>query len=716
MKNWLLILAGLLLVACGDDEDETANRNLGWVDIREPIIGNGTFATKVPSVEISGNAFVSPADVDCVSVRPVQLTLTWRNDSTGQSGRGRIGSFCQNTFLGLQWASNWSIPEDAIDLQFGDNVINITATDNAGNRGTATINIIREDDVTPPAIVGRSPASGSVDVPIYRTLSVRFSEAMLRSSLASDRFKVVDQDGFEVVGFRSYDEFNHRWQFEPQVDFRYLTTYTVTISGLVEDAFGGNVMGSDVSWTFTTARSPDVTSPSVSDVSPAPGSACAAPDANIYARFDESLDSFTVNEATFILAEAGGDPVDATVRYDGMTAVLDPLLPLIAGTEYEATLAAEITDLGRNPLGADFRWTFWTTRAALPGTWTAASTSGEPFERFYHSAVWTGSEIIVWGGYGWHSSAGAFGDAHTGGRYNPITDSWSAMSTDGAPPLSRHSAVFTGTEMLVWGGDIDYGARYEPGTDTWQPMSRTDAPSARHWHAAVWTGSEMIVWGGANFNGRSLGDGARYDPATDTWTPMSMEGAPSPRSRAAAIWTGTDLIVWGGTEDNIGSGGLSVHDGARYNPGTDTWTALPASDAPAGDSNSVVWTGSEMIVWDGGQYSFVGSDGFPRYGATLRVYDPATQSWRASSASCEPFLAYDDFHSHWTGTKMFVWAGDDHGGFLYDPVLDTWEAVESVSGPAWRSDAASVWTGEHFFIWGGRTPFDQFGDGYLFAL
>src|SRR5262245_14154693 len=32
--------------------------------------------------------------------------------------------------------------------------------------------------------------------------------------------------------------------------------------------------------------------------------------------------------------------------------------------------------------------------------------------------------------------------------------------------------------------------------DTWAPTSLTNAPSARGGHTAVWTGSEMIVWGG----------------------------------------------------------------------------------------------------------------------------------------------------------------------------------------------------------------------------
>ena len=38
--------------------------------------------------------------------------------------------------------------------------------------------------------------------------------------------------------------------------------------------------------------------------------------------------------------------------------------------------------------------------------------------------------------------------------------------------------------------------------DTWTATSTTNAPSARPGHTAVWTGSEMIVWGGYNLRVR----------------------------------------------------------------------------------------------------------------------------------------------------------------------------------------------------------------------
>ena len=43
---------------------------------------------------------------------------------------------------------------------------------------------------------------------------------------------------------------------------------------------------------------------------------------------------------------------------------------------------------------------------------------------------------------------------------------------------------------------LNTGGRYNPGTDSWTATSTTNAPTARYVHTAVWTGSEMIVWGG----------------------------------------------------------------------------------------------------------------------------------------------------------------------------------------------------------------------------
>jgi hypothetical protein len=176
-------------------------------------------------------------------------------------------------------------------------------------------------------------------------------------------------------------------------------------------------------------------------------------------------------------------------------------------------------------------------------TWMPTSIANAPAARAFHTAVWTGSEMIVWGGY---SNDGL--DHNTGGRYNPGTDSWLPTSTTNAPVgRESHTAVWTGSAMIVWGGfdgnnDLNTGGRYYPGTNSWTATSTTNAPAARGSHGAVWTGSEMIVWGGAGASGY-LNTGGRYNASTDIWTPTSTANAPSARTIHGPVWTGSEMIV-----------------------------------------------------------------------------------------------------------------------------------------------------------------------------
>src|SRR5256886_8018598 len=111
--------------------------------------------------------------------------------------------------------------------------------------------------------------------------------------------------------------------------------------------------------------------------------------------------------------------------------------------------------------------------------------------------------------------------------------------------------------------------------DTWTATSSIDAPTARNGHTAVWTGSEMIVWGGQDESFNRLNTGGKYDPSVDSWTPTSTINPPTGRLGHTAIWTGSEMIVWGG------AGAGTTNTGGRYDPTTDIWTPTSTSNAPA---------------------------------------------------------------------------------------------------------------------------------------
>ena len=179
--------------------------------------------------------------------------------------------------------------------------------------------------------------------------------------------------------------------------------------------------------------------------------------------------------------------------------------------------------------------------------------------------------------------------------------------------------------MIIWGGCdstqppctrfLGDGARYNPSTDTWRPITTTLAPSARRYHTAVWTGSEMLVWGGESSLGY-LADGARYNPTTDSWIAMSAQDAPSPRVTHTAVWSGEAMIIWGG----------NTNTGAIYSPSLDIWSTLPTEDAPASRAyHSAVWAGDRMIVWGGcDEFSIGRCNEFLNTGGT---YIPGTVVW-----------------------------------------------------------------------------------------
>ena len=194
-------------------------------------------------------------------------------------------------------------------------------------------------------------------------------------------------------------------------------------------------------------------------------------------------------------------------------------------------------------------------------TWRTLSNAGapDPTRRAFHSAIWTGSRMIIWGGET-NCSPGPCAVTTKGGSYDPSSDRWEPLGTSGEPGNRlAHTAVWTGTEMIVWGGHTDTsdffyarglntGAAYDPATNSWRPVSTSCGPAGRYGHSAVWTGTDMIVWGGYSmgFNSRTFRtSGALYRPSSDSWQHMAPSGATSTTTLHSAVWDGSRVIVWG---------------------------------------------------------------------------------------------------------------------------------------------------------------------------
>ncbi len=333
--------------------------------------------------------------------------------------------------------------------------------------------------------------------------------------------------------------------------------------------------------------------------------------------------------------------------------------------------------------------------------WHPTGRMNVPGARGLHSAVWTGNEMVIWGGFGW-------GPSEPGGRYDPATDSWRTVTTVGAPyGRENATAVWTGTRAIFWGGEPDgilfepgTGGLYSPATDSWTLTTEVNAPTNRSLHTAVWTGTEMIVFGGIGTDAIAK----RYRPATDSWTDATTLNAAGPRHLHAAVWTGTEMIIWGG---NIDAGILPT--GGRYNPVTDHWTPTNVANSPDTREWPIgVWTGSEMIVWGGLHWLY----GDLADGAR---YNPATDSWTLTNLVGAPYRRVAQ--GVWTGSELLLWGGvDDGSGGRYDPATDSWRPTTLVDAPPVRMGGrwSTVWTGSEMIVWGGVIATQQ-GSRYCAA-
>lgn len=319
------------------------------------------------------------------------------------------------------------------------------------------------------------------------------------------------------------------------------------------------------------------------------------------------------------------------------------------------------------------------TKATLADGWRVQAV---PEARSNHIQIWTGSELLVWGGYD-------AGDTllRSGGRYRPATGAWLPMSELNAPSPRRGAGVaWTGQRLLIWGGEspsfanLGDGAMYDPVSDTWQPMSASGAPVARSWLAMVWSGSRAIVWGGRASSG--LTSGARFDPVGNTWEAMSNVNTPDPGMVTSAIW--------GGGYMNVFSNGAD----ARYDPVADLWLPIAFDYSPF---HSFAWTGTDVLI-------------LSRIGASLGGfrYNPVGNSQQTISQTGAPTV-HLGLATAWDGSGLLVWGGSDTGGppaapggARYNPVANQWTPIAATGAPSPRRYAGAAWTGSEMIIWGGR--------------
>jgi hypothetical protein len=302
---------------------------------------------------------------------------------------------------------------------------------------------------------------------------------------------------------------------------------------------------------------------------------------------------------------------------------------------------------------------------------------GPLFHRDNAAQVWTGTELVVWGGDP---------DGDSGAAYDPDADTWRAIAPAPVPARCQGATAWTGREVLIWGracnlspgspdggsGHATAGVAYDPAADRWRLLPPSPLV-ARALTMSVWTGSEWIVV-------NPVGPAAGFDPVANRWRLL----AAPPRTFAAVSghWTGREILVLGtgiAKEGPSATGASFQHWAATFDPAENRWREFPAP--PLELAATGVWDGRRLIAWDQNLRA-----------ATL---DPAGGGWKRVAdlpvdfTDCSPQGA-------WLGRVVFA----EHcgQGALWRPGDETWERI-----PHPRSLAeVPVWTGRDALFWVGR--------------
>ena len=247
----------------------------------------------------------------------------------------------------------------------------------------------------------------------------------------------------------------------------------------------------------------------------------------------------------------------------------------------------------------------------LQGTWSRMADA--PIAgRSSYLAIPIDGGTFIWGG-------DLAGEDTSGAIYDVSADRWTKIAPTPGIERTGVAAVWTGNQVLIWGGNASLrdGLAYDPASDRWSPIP--NAPIKGGSAVGAWTGSEFVV---VSTNAQA----AAWDPAGRAW--RRLPDPPVPPGYLESVWTGEALLVLGLTEGGadpiVGAafdratstwrmiadvpydgmvlgvpprwtGNAMVFVDHAYDPATDRWTQLTTDGCSRGAVSNGVWTGRLLI-------------------------------------------------------------------------------------------------------------------------
>lgn len=351
--------------------------------------------------------------------------------------------------------------------------------------------------------------------------------------------------------------------------------------------------------------------------------------------------------------------------------------------------------------------------SVIDNVWSPVTPLPDDQARVGHQAVWTGERLVTWGGLAPDQSVAG---SHDGAQFDPMSGQWEAIPDSHLEPRIGYSMIWTGRELIVFGGMtadgrvlgdggiLRAGRVRNDGTTTaagygdlsngvWSLFRAGDlSPSgdeafsgaARAFHAAGWDGRYMLVSGGMAPNGTLLADSYTYNVAINRWDLVRNPLAePSACHQAVATLSGVVLL-----------GGIGVTDvGARVVP------VGQRLQLPDGRPLTTLCTARRAIERHDPRAWMV----------TLTPDDtnPQLPTFTWVPLGDAPEHLGNDFRAAWMGTAI--------GVVVADPALDSVAVLSYVPGKGtdlqplpsqsqlgFRSELTAAWSRNRVLVWGGR--------------
>ena len=288
--------------------------------------------------------------------------------------------------------------------------------------------------------------------------------------------------------------------------------------------------------------------------------------------------------------------------------------------------------------------------------------------------AWTGSQLLVYGGYTLGSTSSTF--VNDGAAYDPATRTWQTLPA--APfPVAGAASVWTGDRWVMVSGNA--AASYDPFAGSWTMLASLPYPLFAQ--SVAWAGGQLVVTTYHETYGL-----VRYDPVAGKWRrlpdPPLAEGRTLSTLAAAGQGDGLTVVL-----TTVDDGVAPQTQVLSLDVGSETWTELPAAGQGRVDATDLVPAADALYV-PAGQGSCIPNNASCPY-SVVPTYRFSGGVWTKLPISDreQPSVA-----SAWTGSALVSLAPDAQ---VLDPAAG-WTAL-----PPGMPEAAdvAVWTGDQLLVW-----------------